>query len=212
MANSGTNGPAAEIPEPPRGNGAAPPTAGDVFDNLEQLRITPDTSALGTVKHLLHVPVRKPRPSEFFRVHPDKEMCLTTTAYRDDVEREHYLVLPGAQDLLVGFSRAVSIVTCMSRQNVLFLWPVPLPNETDGRSNNAWHTTARAAAELATTQWVRMQADMAAGCYQVVTAAAALSEPVWPDKSFAELLRLGFSKRIIADPDHPIIRQLSGLV
>jgi hypothetical protein len=207
-------GPVAEPATPPQGNGAAAPAtaAGDIFDNLDKLRLTPDASAFSTTKHLLHVPVRKPRPSEFFRVNPDAGMSLTTIAYRDEIEREHYLVLPDAQDLLVGFSRPVNIVTCISRQGTIFLWPVPMPNEDGGRGNNAWQITARAAAELAISQWVRMQADMAAGCYQVVTAVAALSEPVWPQKSFAELLRLGFSKRIISSPDHPVIRQLLGMV
>jgi hypothetical protein len=205
-----TNGPVAEPSASLKGNGAA--AAGDVFDNLDKLRLNPDTSAFATTRHLLHVPVRKPKPSEFFRVHSDPEMQLTTIAYRDDIEREHYLVLPDAQDLLVGFSRPVNIVTAISRQGTLFLWPVPMPHGDGARGNNAWLVTARAAAELAISRWVRMQADMAGGCYQVVTAAAALPEPVWPEQTFAELLRLGFNRRIISSPDHPVIRQLLGLV
>ena len=113
--------------------------------------------------------------------------------------------------LLIGFAKPTCIVTCISRQNTLFLWPVPMPTEDGGRGYNAWHSTARQAAEMAKTQWVSLRADMSAGCYQVHTAAGALSDPTWPAKTFQELLRLSFSKRIITNPDHPIIRQLLGL-
>jgi hypothetical protein len=198
---------------PSKGNGRNPPdpATSDVFDNLDRLRLDPAASLISTTVHLPHVAARKPKPHEFFRVHPDPEMSLTTIAYRDEVEREHYLVLPDAAGLLIGFARPVCIVTCLSRQNTLFLWPVPMPTEDGGRGHNAWHSTARQAAEMAKTQWVSLRADMAAGCYQVHAAAGTLSEPTWPPKSFSELLRLAFSKRMISDGDHPIIHQLLGL-
>lgn len=138
-------------------------------------------------------------------------MALTTVTYRDEVDREHYLVLPDTAGLLIGFAKPACIVTCLTRQNTLFLWPVPMPTEDGGRGHNAWHSTARQAAEMAKTQWVSLRADMAAGHYQVFSAAAELPDPLWPAKSFPELLRLAFSKRIISGHDHPIIRQLHGL-
>jgi hypothetical protein len=37
------------------------------------------------------------------------------------------------------------------------------------------------------------------------------SEPVWPDRPFNELLKLGFGDRIIDSADHPVLKELRGL-
>jgi hypothetical protein len=91
----------------------------------------------------------------------------------------------------------------------VFLWPVRLP-QPDGRSN-PWWDSAHEAAAMAQNRWVRVVADRDLGAYQILRAAATLDDPVWPDASFAELMRLAFRDRLISSPDHPALRKLMGL-
>ena len=67
-----------------------------------------------------------------------------------------------------------------------------------------------AAAKLAEAGWLRIGANMGAGCYDTWEAVGEIPEPKWPDVSFRELLRLCFQGRMIDRADHPIIRRLRG--
>jgi hypothetical protein len=80
-------------------------------------------------------------------------------------------------------------------KDVLFVWPVPVP-KTDGRGRgNAWNTTAREAAILATTRWVRLTSNVPLGAYDVSVATVKLPDPEWPtDKTFNEILRIAFPR------------------
>jgi hypothetical protein len=51
---------------------------------------------------------------------------------------------------------------------------------------------------------------MGAGMYDVHEATADLPEPEWPAAPFQELIKLAFKDKLIADPDHPVLRQLRG--
>lgn len=180
-----------------------------VFTDLEALRLDTTAAVAGAVEVLTHVPVRKPTRTEFIRVHPEPEYSLDTTVFTDKEENETYLVAPGMRAELVGETRPVLLRTCLNRQGVLFIWPVPLPTE-DGR-RFVWHDTAREAMRHATEHWVRVASDMAMGCYRIYEAEGQLTEPVWPEKSFQELLELAFAQRVIGDSDHPLVRRLRGL-
>ena len=78
------------------------------------------------------------------------------------------LVTPAVAVLLPPNDFALKdLFLTLSRQNVLFVWPVPVPT-ADGRGRgNAWHTTARDAAVLATAKWIRLSANMALRAYDV---------------------------------------------
>jgi hypothetical protein len=56
-----------------------------------------------------------------------------------------------------------------------------------------------------------MQADTSLGAYSVQTAAHSL-DPVWPDLSMRELLRIAFREQRVDTFAHPILRQLRGEV
>jgi hypothetical protein len=100
--------------------------APDPFADLASLRLPQAFAETSGVKKLLTtVPVRKPNPQEFFRVHPDP-------AYRDNFpmielkeEREQYLVARQLVPHLVGEFVSVTLFTAMNRQGVLFLMPAP---------------------------------------------------------------------------------------
>jgi hypothetical protein len=77
--------------------------AGDVFDNLDALRVTQNYD--GNVEKILTtVPVRKPSREWFIRTHPGDDYRLTTAALeiKDGEDRGVYLVDPAIRDALGG--------------------------------------------------------------------------------------------------------------
>ncbi len=62
------------------------------------------------------------------------------------------------------------------------------------------------------TKWVRVQANMADGKYDVFEATGTIPDPEWPDMSFRDMLQLCFDDRFIDSLDHPILKQLRGEV
>ena len=165
--------------------------------------------AIGVTRALVHVPVRKPNKQEFFRVHLDPAYRCPMAVLDLKTERETYLVTPEVATAIPGEVKPVMLTTCISRQGVVFLWPVPLPSE-DGREL-AWHVTAREAAARAETKWVRMVANMSAGAYDVYEAPGEIADPNWPDHTFQKLLEVAFGNgRLIDREDHPVLKQLLG--
>ena len=119
----------------------------DPFD-LTNLRLDQSfVESAGVKKLLTTVPVRKPNPQDFVRVHPNPEYqaVLAVIELKDD--RELYLVLPSVARELSGEFAMATIYTAINRQGVLFLWPVRLP-APDGRILE-WHRSASEAADLA---------------------------------------------------------------
>jgi hypothetical protein len=90
----------------------------------------------------------------------------------------------------------------------LFLWPLRQPNDS---RQDAWADSAIAASALAEARWLRLNANMKAGAYDVFEATAALPEPVWPEESFEALFQLAFRDRVIPSIDHPVIQKLKGI-
>ncbi len=189
-----------------------PPAGPDPFDP-ESLRLSQSFSAVvGVKKAILSVPVRKPERSWFVRVHPDEKYRLQTAVIELKEDRETYLVAPALWPELATeatFSPR-ALFTAANRQGVVFIWPVRLPGP-DGRIDE-WSRTALEAAEMATTNWVRVSANMSLGAYEVFHATGQLSDPDWPSLSFQELLRIAFKDRYISDLDHPVLRRLRGEV
>jgi hypothetical protein len=166
---------------------------------------------VGVRKLLTTVPVRKPNRQEFVRVHPDLRYRLTPAATIEVKEdREVYLVTPNMAQLLPGEFSTVTLFTTINRQGTLQLWPVKLPNP-DGRQNE-WHRSAAEAAERAMKRWVRVTASMSLGAYEIFEASGDLPEPVWPDFSFQEMLKIAFRDRVVDRDDHPLVQRLQGIV
>jgi hypothetical protein len=190
--------------------------AGDGPDpfNVAALRLGQEfEESTGVRKLLTTVPVRKPHKQEWIRVHPGENYRGTFAVIDLKEAGEFYLLTPSmARDLSNEFVK-VTIYTAINRQHVVFLWPARLP-APDGRVN-AWHTSAHEAAELGMKRSVRIKSNMSLGAYETDVADNPVPEndPVWPDLSFQELLRIGFQKngRLITDHEHPLVRQLRGL-
>jgi hypothetical protein len=183
----------------------------DPFDPAA-LRLSPSFQAsIGVKKILLTIPVKKPDRSAFVRAHPDENYRLQTACIELKDERgELYVVAPSLWPELATepLFRPKLLVTAITRQGALFLWPLNLPRE-DGRTDE-WTRTGLEAVGMATKGWVRVQADMNVGGYSVAQPCASLPDPEWPALSLREILRIAFRERMIDTLDHPILRRLRG--
>lgn len=163
---------------------------------------------------LIDVACRKPKSTEYFRVHPDQNMARAAYVFidREEIGGETYFVMPEARPYILEHLRPVLLVMCVNRQGVPFLWPIMLPDpSTNGGRQNRWGASALEAMEAAKTHWVKMTAG--AGAYRVFLAEnAELPGPLWPERSFVELLGIAFKDTIISDQSHPIVRRLRGQV
>jgi hypothetical protein len=182
---------------------------------LEDLRLPQHfLETVGVKKVLLNVPTRKPGKQEFVRTHPDEAYrinLLTLELGGGDTRPELYLVHPDISGALEGEVRMVTMFTAISRQGVVFLWPVTIPS-IDGRQM-LWHSSMREAAQLAMDKWLRVKANMAAGCYDVYLAEKQDVEPAWPADlpTLHSLLELASKDGKLIDKfDHPAIKALRG--
>ena len=123
-------------------------------------------------------------------------------------DREDFLVRPEILPELMGEVVFNTIYTAINRQGVVFLWPVRLPAPDDRK--NEWARSAREAAEMAMSRWVRMKANMSLGAFEITVAESEMAEPVWPPVSFEDLIRLAYRDRMITSLDHAVIKRLRG--
>lgn len=180
----------------------------DPFD-LASLRLDQSfIETAGVRKLLTTVPVGKPNSQDFVRVHPGAEYRETLAAIEWKEDREFYVVVPDVAKELPGECVFVTLFTAVNRQGVARLWPVKLPGP-DGRIIE-WHRSAAEAAERAMRGWIRIKANHSLRAYEIFEAVATVAEPEWPDKTFQELLRIGFRDRLISSLDHPLIAKLRG--
>lgn len=200
----------------PSGNGedVAPeqPTASRLsqFDPA-RLRLSQDFgAAVGVKKALLTVPVRKPSKEWFIQTHPDEAYRIQTAVLELREDRETYLVDPELWPELSTESTfgPRAIFTAITRQGVVFLWPIRLPG-SDGKLDD-WNQSALDAAAMAKGRWLRVAANMHLGAYEVFEASASLPSPEWPDVPFAKLLEVAFGKRYVTSLDHPVLQKLRG--
>jgi len=184
--------------------------APDPFD-LARLRLSQDFAAnLGVRKMLMTVPVRKPAKEWWVQTHPDATYRIETAVLELKEDREIYIV---ASELWSELATETTfspraLITSITRQNVIFLWPVRLPG-SEGKSN-PWNDSALEAALRAAGRWVRVEANMCLGAYEVRETMADIPAPQWPDVSFQELVRVAFKGKMIDSADHPVLRKLRG--
>jgi len=184
---------------------------GDIFDNLEELRLDQNFSdAIGVKKQITTIPIRKPGRQDFVRVRPEEAYRLETAVLELKEERENYLVAPQLWQELPSETTAKVLYTAINRQGICFLWPVRLADES-GRLDN-WNRSAHKAAQAAMSEWVRVASNRALGAYEIYTPTGELLEPEWPDLSFEEIVRIAFGDYQISTLDHPVLKRLRGEV
>ena len=200
-----------------------PNTMPDMQPTTEQQASTPDpfnptnlrlsqsfVETAGVKKLLTTIPVRKPSPQDFVRVHPDP-------AYRENFpiidlkdDREEYIVVADLVPLLIGEFVTKTLFTAINRQGTVFFWPVRLPSP-DGK-NLDWWRSSREAAELAMKSWIRVRANMNLGAYDIFEAESVIPDPEWPQLGFWELIKIAFRDHLVDRIDHPVIKRLRGQV
>ncbi len=181
----------------------------DPFDPA-RLRLT-EATQIGVKKAVTVIACSKPNRQQFVRVHPSEDYRMQTALFTDEVNREAYLVSPDLWDELAGNIQPTVLFAAITKTtNNVFLWPARVP-DADGRRNN-WHLSAFRAAELAMTKWVRVQANMSDGKYDVFEATGDIPDPDWPEMSLRDMLEISFGDRFIDSLEHPILRQLRGEV
>lgn len=182
----------------------------DPFDP-PRLKLSQDFIAAAGIKKVLNtIPVRKPSKEWFIQTNPDPEFRLQTYVVELKEDSETYLVDPSLWSELASESTFSprAFFTVMNRQGVLFLWPVRLPG-SDGRIDE-WSRSAMEAAQYAQGKWVRVQANMSLGAYELYEAAGQWPAPDWPKMAFQQLLKIAFKDKFINTMDHPILKRLRG--
>jgi len=200
---------------PQKNNAAVESTANDdPFADLSKLRLGQNFVELAGAKKLLTtVWVRKPDKQEYVRTHPEPEFRMDCAIIELKEDRENYLVMPGVAAAVVNEVKPVMLCTTISRQGVVFLWPVPLtPLDGAGGRRKVLesHRTQQEAAARAIGGWIRMVWSMSVGAYEIFEGPSGTPDPVWPEHSFQDLLRVGFKDKIIQSLDHPVLKRLRG--
>jgi hypothetical protein len=188
-------------------NDSIPSEVQDLFSDLGKLRSTP-AGGESTImeKKLTVVPVRKPSKECFFRVHPEHHLDASVLELKE--EGDTLLITPNLLPHLVGEQCIVHkrLQLAITRQGVPFIWPLRHPKEG---KRDAWAISAMDAALMGVSQWVRIQANMPLGAYEIAVAKVDV-DPAWPTQSFNELMRIAFKGAIIDSLDHPALKQLRG--
>lgn len=182
--------------------------APDPYD-LDSLRLD-DSYLTGAAakKLLMTIPVRKPGPQDFCRVHPDPAYRLKILLVELKDEKELYAVSPTNAHLFNLSDEAFNgiLYTAINTKGVVFLWPVHLPDR-DGR-HNEFHKSADLIAQRMMTKWLRMKANMSLRGYDCWEAEITRPEPEWPDLTFKELFAMAFKDKVVDKPDHELILRL----
>src|SRR5262245_4469113 len=119
----------------------------------ENLRLSQAFTETTAVKRILNtVPVRKPGPQDFVRVHPDPTFRESFSILELKTEREEYVCTASVVPDLLGEVVPKQLLLAINRQGTVFFWPIRLPG-ADGKDMDWWRS-AREAAERATKAWV----------------------------------------------------------
>lgn len=170
----------------------------------------PQTFGAGAVRKLLNeIPVRKPDPVNFIRVHTDPELRLAVPIFEDYEKRRTYLIAPDLVEEFDTLAKMKIIYPTINRVGTLILWPVAEPTEG---IENKWTTSAHRIAEEAMSQWVRITSNMSLKAYETVIPRSALPEPQWPKPmpTLQQMLAIAFKDYLIDSVKHPVIKQIRG--
>jgi hypothetical protein len=183
----------------------------DPFDPAN-FKVSQDYMATAGVKKATTVVrVTKPDKTWFVRVNPDPTYQMTAYLFELRDESETYLIRPDMLPEMGDMAIPKAIYTAKTRQGLVFLWPVKLP-DADGKIDD-WNKSAMEGASIARDSWVSIRSNRSAGFYDVLEAAVTLSEPDWSDlPPFRKLLEVAFTGKVIDSADHPVLKRLRGEV
>jgi len=180
--------------------------------DLERVRARADQSIdLGVTTEYTVIPIRNPKPDEFFRCMPDEEYSMDAHILSLKTENEWYMIdpdiLPEIQ--LESQLRVRTVYVCVTMNSTPFVTCIPQHDEMG--KINSWHQSGHITMEEAKQCWVRRQADKANGGYTITKAMnAMLPDPKWPTMTLSEIIGRAFDKFYIDDINHPVLQRLRG--
>jgi hypothetical protein len=170
---------------------------------------TEDLTILAGRKEQLNIPVGKPDPQIWFRVHPTLTVTALVFTSKDPEDRHPYLVDKAVAHKITTGLAPTYLFLVIDKSGTLRLWPCRVPG-FDGRTPNSWHLTALEAAQTAMSGWIRVESDQSAGGNVITHPLSDLGAVRWPERDLADTIRVAFAGRIIDREDHPVILRLEG--
>jgi hypothetical protein len=177
---------------------------------LSSLRLPDTYSASGGTTLPLKPTFGKMNKHRFCRVHPGAEFKFRCLLVDDKENGETYLAAPNMAGHLGSLATPKTIRLAVDNSGVPKL--IAEPDVDPSGRRNLWQSSYKEAIKQAETDWVRVEANMQAGQYEITKSTNDLGDPRWPKQSMEELINDAFSGRIIDSPDHPYIRQIQGRI
>ena len=166
---------------------------------------------LGVATEYTVIPIRNPKPDEFFRCMPEENYSMDTNILSLKTDNEWYLIDPDIlhQIQLESQLKVMTLYVCVTMNSTPFVTCIPQPNELG--QINSWHESGHRTMEEAKQFWVRRQADRSNGGYIITKAMnAKLPDPKWPEMTLSEIVDRAFDKFYIDNMDHPVLQRLRG--
>ena len=180
--------------------------------DLERVRAKADQSIdLGVTTEYTMIPIRNPKPDEFFRCMPDEDYSMDAHILSLKTENEWYMIEPDIlpEIQLESQLRVRTVYVCVTMNSTPFVTCIPQHDEMG--KINSWHQSGHITMEEAKQCWVRRQADKANGGYTITKAMnAKLPDPKWPTMTLNEIIGRAFDKFYIDDINHPVLQRLRG--
>ena len=171
---------------------------------LSSLRLPDTYSATGGITQPLKPTYGKLNKHRFCRVHPDIEYKLRCLLVDDKENGETYLAAPNMAGHLGSLATAKTIRLAVDNSGIPKLIGEP-DVDLSGR-RNLWQSSYKDAIDQAENNWVRVEANMKAGQYEITKSTNDLGDPKWPNQSSPSnktSLKTFASKPLIGCP-HPL--------
>ena len=182
--------------------------------DLERVRASANRLIdLGVTTEYTMIPVRNPRPDEFFMCMADEKYSMDAHILSLKTENEWYMIdpdiLPEIQ--LESQLRVRTLYVCVTMTVNFAPFVTCIPQHDEMGKINPWHESGHRTMEEAKQCWVRRQADKANSGYIITKAMnAKLPDPKWPTMTLSEIIDRAFDKLYIDDINHPVLQRLRG--
>jgi hypothetical protein len=147
--------------------------------------------------------LRRPHKTEWIRTREGWQTEVIFLEHHD--EQRTYLIsvdVAESNEIIASKCTEGTLLGAINLDGDVFLLPVK-----DGDSN--WASSLAGAIEESTTNWVQIQSNRAEGMYEHRIPDEPVAEPVWPDKSWDDVLAASLTKDLVIDSvDHPIIQRI----
>lgn len=162
--------------------------------------------------------IMKPKKEWFVTCHPDPAYTHFAGVFvlQDEVSGlspAKYLVTENVTRELGSLVKLSQLVLAKTNHGMRFIWEAPTPVDPTS-TGCAYIKSHLTALKLASSKWVRMQADTNIKDYKIFVwknepgASQAHPEISWEDNEppLVEYLQKSFEGRFIDNPDHPIVK------